>query len=329
MTMTEPGIRQLGIDEAAKAAVLFAAYPFKTPQRIVQKLDPERLNAFYAAGLGRAVQAGRPHWVAESDGRPAALAGLSAESWQSEVYGLKMGKVQPWLCTIRPETGPALLAAAEAGARAEGFEHLSVRLDGEDFKSLHVFEAAGWKLVDVSLKFSHRMPLTERHFAAPAMAGGWRIEAAAPDDAPWIRPLGATTHGGTHYLNDPALPVEKTHELFARWVDRCLRGLAWRIDVLRDSDGQGRGFVTWLRNESFARAVGRTPLILDFVLLDPSVRGGGLGPWFIEETLSRAGEGNFDFCELRTSAHNLPAVIGYEKLGFRCCASDFVLHKRI
>jgi GNAT superfamily N-acetyltransferase len=363
--MIASSIRSFRPDDLPRAAALFAAYPYKEPQRVAQRLDRDRLNAFYLEGLRRAVEAGRPHWVAEAGGEFHALAGLTADSWQSGVYGMKMGKIQPWIadCGLRiadcgsqspnpnpqssivnrqsaishpqsairnPQSaGAVLLATVENGARAEGFEQLAARLDGADFPNLHTFEAAGWRLVDVSLKFTLPMPNVGGRAAPPARAARWTIDLAAAGDGDWIRTLAAQSHGATHYLNDPTLPAAATHELFARWVARCLEGLAYHVYTLRDEDGAGRGFVTYLKNEGFARAVGRAPLILDFVLIDPAVRGGGLGPWLIEETLAREEGGGFDYCELRTSAHNLPAVMAYEKLGFRCCASDFTMHKRL
>jgi ribosomal protein S18 acetylase RimI-like enzyme len=335
-------IRLATAEDLPAAGQLFADYPYKTAQQLVQKLDRERLAGFYLASLQGALEKGWPHWIAEQNGKAVALAGLAPDPWHAEVYGLKMGKIGPWLNTRQPDLGRDLLNEVERLARQQDYEHLSVRLDGEDFPNLQLFEANGWRLVDVSLKFSLPLPILpihERRPDAPAKSSaeasakasaevsGWTIDQARPEDGEWIRRIGSQTHAGTHFLNDPALPRDKTRELFARWLDRCLDRLAYRIDTLRDAQGQGRGFVTYLRNQGFARAVGRAPLILDFVLLDPAVRGAGWGPRLIEESLAREGRSGFDYCELRTSAHNLPAVNCYEKLGFRCCATDFVLHK--
>ena len=66
---------------------------------------------------------------------------------------------------------------------------------------------------------------------------------------------------------------------------------------------------------------------MDYVVFDPRVRGGGIGPWFIEESLRAESGANFDYCELRTSQHNHRAIACYEKLGFRICATDFILHR--
>lgn len=332
-----PTIRPATPDDLDAAERLFAAYPYKSVQAVAQRLDRDRLVVFYANGLRGALEKGAPHWIVEAPDpssaspRPIALAGFSADPWHTGVYGFPMGKIAPFLNATgdepQPEAGRLLIDAIERAAREQGLKHLSVRLDGEDFPNLHLFESAGWRLVDVSLKFTRPMPVDPALFPQPPSAQGWSIDRAGPEDADWIRAIGSQTHAGTHFLNDPALPPEKTRELFARWLDRCLNGLAYHVYVLRDPSGAGRGFVTYLRAQGFARAVGRSPIILDFVLLDPAVRAGGLGTWLVAASLAREADGGFDYCELRTSAHNLSAVMTYEKLGFRCCASDFALHK--
>jgi GNAT superfamily N-acetyltransferase len=337
---TQLTLRLATPDDLPAARRLFDEFPYKAIQSAAQRLDRERLLDFYAAGLKGALEKGvSPHWIVEAQEngspRPIALAGLAEDPWHSGIYGFPMGKIAPFLnaecgmrnVELRKEAGRLLLAAIEAAARERGLQHLSVRLDGEDFPNLHLFEAAGWRTVDVSLKFSRPMPFDAPLIPQPAAARGWRIDLASAEDAGWIRRIGSETHGGTHFLNDPALPREKTRELFARWLDRCLGGLAYKVYVLRGPAGEGRGFVTYLRGISFARAVGRSPIILDFVLLDPAIRGGGLGAWLVAESLTREAGSGFDYCELRTSAHNLGAVMTYEKLGFRCCASDFALHQ--
>lgn len=325
--MTPLQIRAPRSDEFARLAQLFTFYPYKTAQQVIQGLDRQRLEQFYAQGLRRGLNGNLPYWVVESDREILALAGLVEDNWHSRVYGLKMGKVQPWLNTLQPEHGPVLMEAVEAQASQEGYQHLSVRVDGADFANLHHFESADWRLVDVSLKFSKSMLVQTPPRFEMVVDNEMAVGIADQSDFGWIERLAATTHSATHFLNDPHLPVEKTNELFGQWVRRCIEKLAYRIYTLKSRSGEGCGFVIYLRNPIFTEAVGPNPLILDFVLLDPSVRGKGLGPLFIEETLRREGEQAFDYCELRTSAHNLSAVCCYEKLGFLCCASDFVLHK--
>lgn len=321
----EIGIRPAVIEDLPALAELFERYPFKVAQRRVQRLDQARLNAFYHAGLRKGIESGRPHWVAERAGEFVALGGLSPETWHSEIYGLRMAKIAPWMNTTAPAAGTALADLILDHARRDGHEHVSVRFDGEDYPNLHLFESRGFRLIDVSLKFTRPM----RGPDPPPMPGGFNVRVATDADAAWMRDLGSRAHAYSHFLNDPVLPAERTHALFDEWVGRCASGLAWRIYLLETKAGDGVGFVTYLRNRAFAGAVGANPLILDYVVLDPAARGGGTGPAFIAETLRRMSDEGFDYCELRTSQHNHAAIGCYEKLGFRLCATDFILHKKL
>lgn len=329
-------IREATAETEGRAAELFGLYPHKAAQRIIQRMDRDKLNELYIAGLRGALAAGRPHWIVESmeDARgydasgpaPLALAGLVPDAWHSEIYALRMGKIQPWLNTVAPGEGRALIETVLRRARADGFERLSIRIDGEDFPNLHLLEDAGFRLIDVSLKFSRPMPFEPALF--PVERAGWSVRPSAPEDADWMAELGANAHAGTHYLNDPALSREGTRALFGQWVRKCAEKLAYRIYVL-EREGLRAGFVVYLRNNSLRNAVGVNPIILDYVILDPARRGGGAGPWFVQETLRRESEAGFDFCELRTSTHNLPAVGLYEKTGFRACSTDFAMSIRL
>jgi GNAT superfamily N-acetyltransferase len=317
--------RRLRESEAALARPLFESYPYKQAQRLVQRLDPARLNQFYLSGLERSLASGQLILGAFREGQLAAIAGLSPDAWHSGIYGLKMAKISPWLGTKSQVEAARLLEEILKLAREEKYEHLSMRLDGEDYAALHAFEDAGFRLIDVSLKFSRAM--TRESSSAPPK--GWSLRLSAEADSSWMRELGANQHTHNHFLNDPHLPRERTHALWDAWVDRCIRGLAYRIYVAEQNGESGRGFVIYLRNRSFAETVGRNPIILDYIAIETSARGGGIGPWIVAESLARESASGFDYCELRTSQHNHAAIGLYEKLGFRICASDFILHCKL
>lgn len=322
-------ITPLTAENLPRAAALFEAYPYKATQRKAQQLRVDRLVTFYMNGLEADLAAGRERWIALGPDGAVGLAGLTADEAHSKVYGLRMGKIAPWLVMPGATAGRELLRAVGDAARRFEMEHLSVRLDGEDFPSLHLYESLNFLLIDVSLKFFLAFPTNREMPAVEVPRVGWNIRKAASHDSEWMIALGGSGHGQNHFLNDPALAPDATRELFSGWVKRCIEGLAYAIYVIEDPSGQGRGFVTYLRNRGFAKTVGRNPLILDYVILDPKIRGGGMGPWLIQESLYRERKQGFDFCELRTSQHNHRAVTGYEKLGFHLCATDFILHRRL
>lgn len=330
-------ITELTADTIDAAATLLEQYPYKQMQRRAQGLDPDKLQPFYLRGIELGLGEQHPHWIAAEGDRPKAMAALRRNEWHSKIFGRSMGTITTWINTEAPEAGEALLDQVEGAAQEWKLDHLSVRIDGEDYSNLHLFERRGFALVDVSLKFSLPASAWE---AIPRLANEnaeRTVREAQVEDVGWMMKLGAAGHTMNHFRNDPSLPEERTRELFGQWVRRCAETLAYRIYAICDEAGEGRGFVIYLRNRSFAKAVGRNPLILDTIVLDPAVQTGGWGTALLGESLAREreqgiGQGpdsGFDYCELRTSQHNHPALAFYEKLGFRICATDFIIHKSL
>jgi GNAT superfamily N-acetyltransferase len=164
------------------------------------------------------------------------------------------------------------------------------------------------------------------HPDRPLRDDGWSIRLSTPADRDWLVDLGSRVHPQNHYFNDPWIDPERVRALFGAWMRRCVDGLAYRIYVLESPQGRPAGFVTYLRSPAFAEAVGRRPLILDYVILEPEARGEGRGSRLIGRTLAMESGSGFDYCELRTSQNNYAAAASYEKLGFRLCSTDFALH---
>ena len=150
-----PDVSDAGI---ARIQDLLDRYPYKSAQRLAQGISRERLLEFHRSRLASRLLSDQPTWVVERDGDLVALGGLEDDSWHSEIYGIKMGKISPWLNVIEPEAGIVLMDAVLKGAAAERFNHLSVRLDGEDFGNLPAFDSAGVLLSAGSLKFNTPLP---------------------------------------------------------------------------------------------------------------------------------------------------------------------------
>jgi GNAT superfamily N-acetyltransferase len=322
-------LRQAKPDDLELMSRLFDQYPHKQAQQVTQVLDRKKLLKYYLKNLARSLEKHPHHWILQTGNEPLSAAGLIPDAYHSTLYGISMAKIQPWLNTIDPASGERLIGEIEVTARENGMQHLSVRMDAADYPNIQLFEKDGWKLVDVSVKFSLKMPLVQRRFASHQQDRTLQLAVSEARDLDWIQQLGSTTHSASHFLNDPDLPVDKTECLLASWINRCFNGLAWRVYKLVEPGTGGLGFIIYLKNSPFSEATGRNPLILDFVLIDPAIRGGGIGPWFIEETIGMESDSGFDFCELRTSIHNIGAMACYEKIGFQCCSTDIVLCKSL
>ncbi|OPZ10354.1 MAG: TDP-fucosamine acetyltransferase [candidate division BRC1 bacterium ADurb.BinA364] len=322
--MCSAAVHNASLSDLSDFADLIRRYPFKRFQQAIQGIDKDRLNAYLIGALEASLrEEGAMAWLARIGGRCAAGAVVSPNPWHSGFYDMNMARCSTFLNYARPaEAGPALIGAILDGARARGCRHLSVRIDGDDYPSLRQLEAAGFRLIDCSLKLAARIAAEP-----PAESPGMAVRAFRPEDREAVLRIAESCHPRNHFYNDPQLDRERTDRLFRAWVDRCLEGLAKRVFVAENADGV-QGFVAYLANRALNEALGLSLAVLDYIALDTHAQGRGLGYELMSRSL-RALAGEFDQVELRTSQNNYPALACYAKYGFRIAASDFILHRSI
>jgi len=322
-------VRPLRSEDMDALRRLFLDFPCKAVQQRFQNSDPRALAAYFVgvanAHLGKGAAAGCAQWVGEDDkGALAAFAALHRDEWHSRFYPLRCGRVAPFLTHLASGSLRSKMAEVVVGAaREDGLEHLAVRIDGSEYEALRVLQSRGFYLVDCSPKFSARLPDVPR-LPPPSSARGTSIRDWREEDLAPIQSIVSTSHPFNHYYNDPHLPREATSRLFSGWVEKCCRQLAWKTFVL-ERGGRVCGFIVYLNPAALNKAVSTRLVVLDLVCLAEEMRGGGVGRWFIAETLHRLAA-DFALVELRTSHINLPAIACYESLGMRTVSCDFILH---
>jgi len=321
-------IRPLQTSDLAALRELFRSFPHKESQQRFQGIDAGALADFFTEAERTRLQAAAGparRWIGEEHGVPVVFAGLQADEWHSRFYPFRFGRVAP-LLTHRASTGARyeMIHTLIAASREAGFGHVSVRIDGSEYDLLHLLQSRGYLLVDCSMKLS--APLARiAELAPPSRAGGMAIREYRTEDLPAIREIAAGSHSVNHFYNDPHLGREETNRLFAAWVERCCAMSAATVFVLTHRE-RPCGFAIYLNPAAFNRALGAHLVILDFVCVAPAARGGGVGRWFISQTLRRLGK-NFTMVELRTSENNYAALGCYEALGMQIISSDFILHR--
>ncbi|GAB4320492.1 MAG: hypothetical protein Kow0059_14870 [Candidatus Sumerlaeia bacterium] len=321
-----PPIRpiSIGYPGAEDLQRLFAAYPYRQYQHSVQRLDRRRLSR-YLADNHRSLfemKGARHFGVRGAGGRLSALASLVPLPWHSKIYGLKMGKIASFLTYEVPGAAGPLLGRLIRTARRDRYRHLSVRLDGRDQVNLAAFAREGFYIVDCSVKMSLELPceLPPR----PGARRGLKVVEFEERYLPAMSEIAAVSHELNRFYNDPALPAERSRELFRRWVERCCRAQDSIVFVALHDESVA-GFCIILENHRFNESLGRRVGILDFICLDAAVKGQGLGWLLLHDILHRMRE-RFDLIELRTNFTNYPALNLYSRAGFKIVASDVYLH---
>jgi ribosomal protein S18 acetylase RimI-like enzyme len=313
-----PTIRPLAPkrDRSALTA-LYRSFTAKEYQQRVQGIDPDRLASFFAEGACRAAKS-HPTWLAEEGNRFVAIAALQTSHWHSEHTGFPVGKLTQLMTAPGAEaTATPLIASIEFRARDEGLQHLMGRVDAHAFSLQESMTARGWYPVGTSVKLAAK--LTEEEHTEDEDVP---IRPMEPRDRERILEIGTQSHGENHLHFDPHLPKGAAHDIFGRWVEKCIDGLAAQVWVA-GRVGEVVGFATILEPSALNRAMGTRIAVLDYIVVDHTVQGRGRGARLLQALHHRLVR-SFDQIELRTTATNFPAINLYSQHGYRLVGSDQV-----
>ena len=314
---------------------LFQNYPHKAYQQKKQALEKNQLTDFFAnqliqQALGPNANANLTLLGCDSEDEPFAMASIQPSSWHTDHFSIPMGKIQP-LLFLDPkknrETSAegvnvrrVFLQTLLQHARERGLQHLSCRVDAEDWPMLHALESSGFQLVDCSHKLWRALQNPSNEIDAQITL---RIEPPTEEDAKRIKSI-ATAHHHNAFFVDPWLDHDVATDLFIRWTDLCLRGRASHVHVAR-LEQETIGFVIYMESKSFNECHNLRVGVLDFMVLDPRFQGQGLGLQTLQASLASVAR-HYDQIELRTTHTNLPALSLYTRCGFQIIGSDMRFH---
>jgi GNAT superfamily N-acetyltransferase len=181
--------------------------------------------------------------------------------WEASIYGLPMARV-PLVFTTTPDdvvgariTARGLLEAAGAAIEEMGARHCSVLVQSEETGVIHALCDAGWRMVDSTLDFTWECGRTNPGKVDSRV----KLRASAEQDRDPLVQLAreAYTHSiRTRFGSDPWLPVEKTGELYARWLELACDGEFADVVVVAEVDGRPVGFNTFKLDSRLTEATG-------------------------------------------------------------------------
>jgi len=175
---------------------------------------------------------------------------LTASAFDSEVYGVRVGKLAP--------TVPADIDTGLAAARGQ-YDVVFVRIDA--------------RATDLAARLGAPLEtlVTSQLGEGPAVPSAGVEAVTQLDDAEIATIAGFTGDAirTSHYHADPRLPLARTRALYARWMENDLRGRAMATLVVRAAS-RPVGALTIV-------SAGEGRVAIDLVAVDPSVQGQGLG----------------------------------------------------
>ncbi|MFH1057766.1 MAG: hypothetical protein V1797_03670 [Pseudomonadota bacterium] len=316
----------------AQAQTLLRAWPFLADDGA----EPaERRASVLLAGLKDAARV-LALTGGGADGAWRWLAAWEPLAFDSQVFGRPLGRIDLLAhAAAWPEAGALadgceILSAACASAWAAGLEGLSLRLPARDLLAAQAAEAAGFRLVDVSVEWELDLAAGPKPAAPPAGLG---LRPAGEADADALMDLAARSFCdlesyGDRFALDPRLRPG-CPELYRRWMANSIAGdQADQVLVLAGAgpaaDAAGLvGFMT-LKNPPAGAADGRGWVVLNAV--DPARRGRGLYNLLLAHGLAGLAAAGATRARVRTKVSQLAVIRAWSRLGARQAGAWLTLH---
>ena len=282
------------------------------------EFDPRRQYRSYSRDEGIACLVaeiagaqGKWIWFTGRDGAPKGLVVLQELDWDSEVFGLRMGRLSV-LC------GDVDLDAVVARSRAAGFEHLAARVDASDLAAQQTLAQAGFWQADTVCRYVH-----ELQRSTPEEPSSIPIRVGRPADAAALEScVRATfTRYPGRYWRDPLLRGRQI-DLYLRWARELI---SHHVLVSVDGDDRPTGFLAWrewrdpLGNRCFGRGLGAVE------------RGTGAGAYraIFARAFDRPDAPSVHHAEFDSQVDNYTTLRVYQSVSLRYVLAQATWHKAL
>jgi len=250
---------------------------------------------------------------------------FSDSSWDSEVFGMKMAKIEYFAArgdySAQLGIKVSLLIKALEYAKARGIKHLSARIDSDDFSSVHAFEGCGFKLMDNLATYL----LRERKIIFPQVQRWFRVGEITKGDLECAGNLLADKIVLGHYSVDQAIPLLKAREMYKKWLETKFKDLKNNDIFVARRGKEVVGCSVFSFNSLLKKYTGLKSLHRGLVAVKPKAAGCFYA--FLNANLKK--RRGFDFAEFETQTYNYNMTGLLQKLGMQLIRCRYTLHKSL
>lgn len=180
----------------------------------------------------------------------------------------------------------------------------------EKINTVTLLEAAGFRVVDTNIVL--RKPVEK----GKALSGNCEVRLATEYDVGGVRAIARSEFQYSRFHMDPNVDNKMADQFKAEWAGNFFSGQRGERMVIAEIDDQLAGFLQLLHDGN--------KLIIDLMAVASAFRRCNVSTDMILYAEDRAA--GFDCIQVGTQAGNIPALRFYEKVGFRCVGSSYVLH---
>jgi len=233
--------------------------------------------------------------------------------WDTDIFGFPVAEIAE--LSLPPGTdGATALGPFLAWCATHEVRLAVCRLDHDRLHESMALEEAGFRFIE-----SVHAPRFELDRPVDPPDRTLRVRRARPGDLEALQAIAASAFTTGRYLVDWRLPPELNHRRYAAWVGNAIRSSDQVVLVAEDDDTLVGFFIVERRPDGTE--------YWHLTAVAPSMQGRGYGLRLWRTMLSRAREEGAGSVETTISAHNLPVMSLYARLGFGFAATRMTFHR--
>ncbi len=277
-----------------------------------------------------------PIWLCCEGDDPVLLFALQQNDFHSRVFRNAVGRVSPFYL-LQPSLDTAMPALDELRRKAESLkiDLLSLRISTVDHVENFALSTARWSHVGCSVKLGLNREKWTKYCIDKGIPTSYSNALSAANESCILREaqnsdtavlgnLIRRTHRHSHFFNDPYFEHYARDGLFPAWIENSVQG-GMDLVLVAEERGTPVGFASCLLSRGLTPFIDHDVGVLDFVAVDPSVQGRGIGSRLLHAAFAWLFE-RVPFLELRTMIDNVGALSLYTKLGLAVLSGDHHYH---
>lgn len=308
----------------ATLATLAARHPFgryaedpSLPARAAREQVAQAARQFLTAPGATAIEA------VDSGGQTAGVLLFRPSPWDTEHFGYPCVIVDAVLIdaeeyAARRAVAETLLGGLTTWLHAHGTRFTSVRVPARDLPVVHAVEAVGFAFIEAWV-FSHRPTAGVAEANEP-----FALRPARPDDRVVMHACAAGAFDTQRFHADARVDRAKADALYSRWIDTSFSDPAMTT-LVHEHEGRPVAFMTYFRSDLSA-TLGRRFAMWKMALIDPALRGQGLGTRFFDALARHHRDEGLDTIDSGVSLRNVASINLHARCGFRVTSTLLTFH---
>ncbi len=260
----------------------------------------------------------------DPDGRPAGVLLFRPSPWDTDHFGYPCVSVDSALIAAeeyapRRAVAETLVTGLTDWLASHGARFTSVRVPARDLPVVHALESAGFSFIE-AWAFLHR-PTSGLGAAAEPLT----LRPARPADRSVMHACAVGAFDTQRFHADARVDRARADALYTRWIDTSFTDPAMTT-LVHEHDGKAVAFMTYFPSDLSA-TLGRRFAMWKMALIDPALRGQGLGTRFFEALARHHRDEGLDIIDSGVSLRNVASINLHARCGFRLTSTLLTFHR--